>query len=293
MEQAAKEKFSDSPTKYKATVEELRSRKSAFDASQSEFVSSNADAVGKLVVAGKTLAQIQASPAFNALPGKEQAQIYEHLTIKDEQTKARNNFANYLDYSDPTKLASMTRQQVSALWPTIGMEHTQTLVNKWDQLQNKEYLLTAKMDNEQFNAIAQQFGMDPFDKNKTTQDKADLGLLHDRVNGMLEQAAKAQRRPLTREEKEGIMRDAMARKVTLKGWFASETGTGIFSEEKPIVRLTDEEQKNVFVPLDARKQILSEMQKRYKATAGTKEQAAFEPTEDNIRMWYLTTMRNK
>ena len=297
MEQKAREMFPDSPTKSAAVITELRNRKAAFDSSESEFVSANVNAVGKLMQSGKSLNQIKASPEFNALPGAKQNELSNFITdrnhmlwarsgedqIRMERDTARKNIAAYFDYTDPTKLAGMKRDEVAALFPKIGIEHTANLLQRWDSLQNKDALLTSKMDAEQFNAIANQFNLNPFEPKKSEAQKAELGTLHNNINGLLEQAAKEKRQPLTREEKENIMRKEMAKTVTVGGMMPF----GLSDSSKPIAQLSDEERKKVVVPPAARLEISAKMAERYKST----QDPMFAPTEDNLRNWYLLGLR--
>lgn len=283
MEQKAREMFPDDPAKSKATIEEIRSRTQSFNASQSEFVADNVNQVGKMVLSGRSLVQIKASPAFQALPGDKQEQIANHildrsytLSQRGEAERARANFAQYLEYTDPSKLVGMTRKQVEALWPTLGREHTATLVSRWDSLQNKDALLTSRMDAEQFNAIAQQFDLKPYEKNKSENEKATLGLIHNNVNAVLEQEAKAARRPLTREEKDVIMRREMAKTVTVAGsWWGTS--------EVRLPQLNDEQAARVVVPQTQRTTLAGEMAQLY----AVNKNPAYAPTEANLRRYYL------
>ena len=283
METRAREMFANEPAKSKAVIEEIRSRKQAFDASQSEFIADNVNQVGKMILSGQGLNKIKASPAFLALPGDKQEQIANHvldrsytLSQRGEAERARANFAAYLDYTNPEKLAGMSRKEVEALWPTLGREQTATLVSRWDSLQNKEALITARMDNEQFNAIAQQFDLKPYEKSKSENEKATLGLIHDRVNAAIEAEAKAKRHPLTREEKEGVMRREMAKTVTVAGsWWGSD--------QVRLPQLNDEQATRVVVPQTQRATLADEMAKLYSVN----KNAAYAPTEANLRRYYL------
>jgi len=297
MEQKAREMYPDSPTKSAAIITELRNRKAAFDSSESEFVSANVNSVGKLMLLGKTINQIKASPEFNALPGAKQNELSNFINdrshmlwarsgedlIRLERETARKNIAAYFEYTDPNKIVSMKRDEVAALFPKLGIEHTANLLQRWDTLQNKDALLTSKMDAEQFNALANQFNLNPFEPKKSESQKAELGTLHNNINGLLEQAAKEKRQPLTREEKENIMRKEMAKTVTVGGMMPF----GLSDSSKPIAQLSDEERKKVIVPSAARQEISAKMAERYKST----QDPMFAPTEDNLRNWYLLGLR--
>lgn len=398
MEEEARVMFDGDPKKLAATISELRNRKSAFDASQSEFNDANINDVGKLLQSGNSLVEIQGSVAFNTLPGKTQLDIVnaindrnymldqrvqaaedrtyvigqreiakedrtymlgqrdlaakdreymlkqrelaeidreyqlklreehkddraynlqqrelarldreymlkkreldeidrkwteklrgEHIvdrsfTLRERERHQREiqGMAKYFELSNPDVLVGMKREAVAALWPKIGENNTANLLQRWDTLQNKDALLTSRMDQEQFNAIAQQFDLNPFDSKKSTNEKAELGILHNNINAKLEEAAKSVRRPLTREEKEQIMRTEMAKTVTINGFFTNTT--------KPIAQLSDKDKADVIVPKADRLQIIEQMKLKYEQT----KLPVFEPTEENVRFWYLQSKR--
>ena len=184
--------------------------------------------------------------------------------------------AQYFELSNPDVLVGMKRDAVAALWPKIGEGNTANLLQRWESLQNKDNLITSRMDQEQFNAIAQQFDLKPYDSKKSTSEKAELGNLHNNINSKLEEAAKASRRPLTREEKETIMRTEMAKTVTIDGFFSNST--------KPILQLSDKQKReDVIVPNADRSQIIQQMRLKYEQT----KRPEFAPTEENVRFWYL------
>ena len=300
MEDEARTMFANEPKKLAATISELRNRKAAFDSSQSEFNDANTNTVGQLMRGNKSLVEIQGSVAFNALPGKTQLEITQAITDRAYTLKLRNEhqadrtytleerarhqrevkgMAQYFELSDPDVLVGMKRDAVAALWPKIGEGNTANLLQRWDSLQHKDNLITSRMDQEQFNAIAQQFNLNPFDTKKSTDEKAELGNLHNNINAKLEEAAKASRRPLTREEKETIMRTEMAKTVTVNGFFSNSI--------KPIVQLSDKDKADVIVPKDDRLQIIEQMRLKYEQT----KLPVFAPTEENVKFWYIQNKR--
>ena len=314
MEEDARTMFANEPKKLAATISELRNRKSAFDASQGEFNDANINAVGQLMRNKKSLVEIQGSVAFNALPGKAQLEITQAITDREYMMKQRgiaesdrmytlklrkehevdrtytleersrhqrevNGMAQYFELSNPDVLVGMKREAVAALWPKIGEGNTANLLQRWDTLQNKDNLITSRMDQEQFNAIAQQFDLKPFDSKKSTDEKAELGNLHNNINAKLEEAAKSVRRTLTREEKETIMRTEMAKTVTVNGFFSNTT--------KPIVQLSDKDKAEVIVPKEDRLLIIEQMRLKYEQT----KLPVFAPTEENVKFWYIQNKR--
>ena len=311
MEEDARSMFANDPKKLAATISELRNRKSAFDSSQGEFNDANINTVGQFMRSNKSLVEIQGSVAFNALPGKAQLEITQAITDREYTMKQRSNaesdrlytlklrrehdvdrkftleerarrqrevngMAQYFELSNPDVLVGMKRDAVAALWPKIGEGNTANLLQRWESLQNKDNLITSRMDQEQFNAIAQQFDLKPYDSKKSTSEKAELGNLHNNINSKLEEAAKSVRRPLTREEKETIMRTEMAKTVTIDGFFSNST--------KPILQLSDKQKReDVIVPNTDRSQIIEQMRLKYAQT----KRPEFAPTEENVRFWYL------
>ena len=285
MEQQVRDQYGQSnPKLAKSIIDELRSRKAAFDSSQSEFNAANLDAVGRLAASGASLTTIQASPSFQALPGNSQETVISHLKSMASANEVATQLATgpaYLKYSDPTVLSKMSRNEVIALWPVLGKTQTEALTSKWDTLQNKDALLTAHMDNDQFKGLADQFGYSPYASSQSEDQKRELGTLKQRVDDVLEQSAKQKGQPLTRDEKEKLMRSEMARTVTVKN-------TLWFNSTKPLIALTPDELKNVdmgsvTVPESERKLITQALNAKFAET----KNPAYQPTETNIRMLYV------
>ena len=177
--------------------------------------------------------------------------------------------------NDPDKLERMSTTDIIAMQGKLGLQHTEALLKRREQLQNREGKLTAKMDNDQFNAIANEYGLNPFAKSKSKSDKEVLGLVKSRVDMMLEDAVKRKRAPLTKDEKADIMRDAFKQDVEIDGLFWNST--------KPAITMTPKDAEKVVVPKGDRVQILEALKAGYKKYK-TKE---YEPTEENIRRMYI------
>ena len=177
--------------------------------------------------------------------------------------------------NDPDKLEKMSTTDIIAMQSKLGLQHTEALLKRREQLQNREGKLTAKMDNDQFNAIANEYGLDPFAKSKSKSDKEALGLVKARVDGMLEEAAKRKRAPLSKDEKADIMRDAFKQEVEIDGL--------IWNTTKPAIMMTPKDAERVVVPSSDRAQIIQALKAGYNKYK-TKE---YEPTEENIRRMYI------
>jgi hypothetical protein len=289
MEAQARERFAGDPTRQKATIDELRQRAAAFNASEGERKAGRVNAVMGAYGKGATMGQLRAMPEFQALGGQEQTQILEHIndrnhmlwarSVEDrarlEREQERKAYPAFLAYSDPETLGTMTRAQVQALLPAMGPQMTEHLITKWDGLQKAGARLEARMDSDDFNHVATRLGFDVFTKNK--DDRKALGELKFRVEQLIDQAQAAKKGPLTREEKMNMMQDEMGRTVILsRGFFG-------FTDEVPVIQLRPRDLTDVQVPVDERAAIVEKMRQRYAVT----KDPAFEPTEQNVINWYL------
>lgn len=289
LEQAARDMFKAEPDKAKAAISEIRSRVQAFNAAENERAAGNVAAVMGAFEQGASLAVLRRMPQFMALPGDKQAQIDERVTnIQNvragrdiqEMTRAQarlrlQGFAAYEQYSNPAALDAMSEAQITQLLPVLGNELTDSLLQKKRSIVKGDGKITATIDNEDFNHVAQTMGMRPYESTKSEDDKARLGELKYRVEQLINQAQLVKKGALTRDEKAELMRQEMARTVKVSGWF--------FDDTKPVIQLTADEVKNVVVPDADRKQIADALARMY-ADTGKPEYA---PTDANMRRFYL------
>lgn len=299
MEAEARKKYSNDPTRAQATVAALRERKAAWDASQNELNAGNVNNVYKMIDAGVGLSRVRATPAWQALPAKEQDAILvqqeqraaaresraaaaENRAFTAEQRQDRQllmtNSDKYLDATDPTKLASMTRTQVQALRSTFGFAATEQLLNRYDSLVKSPHDLTeAKMDDDSFKRIANDFELNAYSP-KTTEEKQQLGDLKYRVERLISAAQMKKGGKLNEDEKEVLMRGEMARTVTVDpGFFSS-------NKDVPVIRLQGGQVEQVVVPEDEHAKIVSALQAKYKTNPNNPQYA---PTPENVRRLYL------
>lgn len=312
LEKQAREAFPNDPTRQRAAVSALREMTTAWNKSQLELGAANVNEVyGMLDQPGVTLTQVMRSKAWNNLPEQQQRQIRQQLeserytaeardaaresraaaaeqraaaresrAFTAEQRKERqlllNNADKYLDYSDPQKLAAMSRPQVQALRSEFGFEATQQLLNRYDTLQKPGKIAEARMDTEDFNRYAQGLGLEPYNA-KTSAQKEQLGDLKYRVEQIIDLAQRQKGKELTREEKGELMRQEMARTVTVSGFFSNDT--------VPVIQLTGEQAKKVVVPTADRQQIIAALKTMYDQDP---KNPLYAPTEDNVRRLFLT-----
>lgn len=243
-----------------------------------------------LVLQGASVLQIQQSAAFRALDPGAQAEVLntarneelrklqraaaaesraDSAESRAERRLTRDGWAAYNDYSDPNVLSRMTRDQIANLLPKLGAQHTHNLLQKFDSFEKNPAKLTeARLDGDTFNRVAEDFNLEPFKNKKSAEEKARLGQVRDVVEREIGQLQAAQKKELTRDEKEKVMRQVLAREVSKPTWF------GMSSEQVPAVTVLKKE--SVVVPEADREAITKALKARGK-----------EPTDDAIRNWYL------
>ncbi len=291
MEAEARKRFPDDPQKVQSTINELRSRGQSWNAQDNELNAGNVNKVMEAYSKGAPMAKIKTMPEYLALPGEKQNTISEHInnrnhmlwarSIEDKQRLERQQEQKtagaYYTYSDPDVLSTMSRAQVQSLLPALGDRQTGQLLTKWESLQTKEGKRNQKMEADSFNALADEFDLNPYKSQKTTKEREMLGLVKNRVDDALEAEAARLKRDLSKEEKEQKMREVMARTVTVSGnWFGSD--------EVPAAMVRPEQEERVVVPASDRAQIVEALKEMYRAQPTNPEYA---PTEANIRKLYL------
>lgn len=300
LEDAVRTKYPDDRERQKAGIAALRERAVAHNAAQAETKADNTNRVLAIYQSTRSLAAAQKTPAWSQLSAADQLKIEDYVRgqqasilnlsnqasqrellnqERDQRRLKLQGFAAYAAYSDPEVLAKMSDQQVQALLPSLGNELTEHLLTKRRALTTRDAIGDAKIDNDDFNAIASRMGLRPHEKHQSEEQKAKLNELRYRVETIVDKAQRDSKAKLTREQKQEIMQREVSRTVSVPGWFWTAT-------EKPVITLSQDELKKVVVPADARKQIVEGMAQAYKLRGGKE----FEPTEENIRRWYARSV---
>lgn len=299
MEQQLREQFKDSPDTLKKAIAGLRERSAAFNAQQGEIRAGGINDVWGMIDAGAGMRTVRNSQAWLNMPEKDRHDIMKTLeseaavrssraasessrALTEMQRTEKLNFMRngdlYLTQSDPTVLSKMSRGQVEAKRSQFGMEATQHLLNRWDDLQKPGKIAEAKMDKQDFDQIADSLGLQPFARNLDEDKKRALGSLQYRVEQLIDMKQRSEKRTLTRDEKSVLMKQEMAKQVTVEGgWFSSD-------KQVPVVQLSPEQLKDVVVPSDERAQIVDALKSAYQKNPAN---PAYAPTEDNIRRLYV------
>jgi hypothetical protein len=290
MEAEIRKQYPNDAARAKSGISALRERVAAHNSSQAEVKAGAINSVMDVYAKTRSLASVQQSPEWQVLGGADRMKIEEHITnvqtaqlnrasaadARNQTQLQRRGMGAYLQYSDPQVLAGMSDAQVQALLPSLGNELTSHLVDKKRALSSKLATTEAKLDQDDFNAIASDMGLKPFEKSPSEDHKATLGALKFRTEQMIDAAQQQKKAPLSREEKNTLMRNEMAKTVSSPTWW------GLSSTEKPVISLTPQELTQIKVPAPDRKQIVEAMAAAYKQSP----RADLEPTDANVKRWY-------
>lgn len=260
----------------------------------------HANATGRVMAAysqGATLAQLQKLPEWTHLKDGGAA-IKEHVTdrqhalaVRGEEDRARalrqlglKNFAAYGQYSDPRAIDAMSREEISALLPVIGPDLTMDLLRKKDGfVKSEEKLRAATMDANDFNDVADKMGLKPFDRSKSADEQGRLNELHVRVEGLIDQWQRDNKREMPREDKRRMMTQELSRMVALPGalW-----GTNT----KPAILLKPDEVSRI-VRIDMTQQDKDEFLARMETLYARTNDPKYKPTDANLAAYWLSLKR--
>lgn len=277
MEALLRKSLKGAPDVLKLAISNLRQRAQAFNAQQGEAKAQNVAGVWQLVDSGTPLSGVYLSDQWLALDGITKQTLRKQL---DSGGMLMQNADNYLTFSDPDVLSKMSRAQVESLRGDFGLEATKHLLDRWDQLQRPDKLAEARMDTDDFNMVADAMGLKPFASGLSENKKRDLGMLKYRVEQLINRQQSEAKRTLTRKEKMSLMREEMARKVTVNPWYRS-------SKEVPVIQLTPDQSKYVVVPPAERARIVEALRARYAKDPNNPD---YFPTEENVRRLYIRSI---
>lgn len=296
LEQAIRDRGDLGDEAKKSAISALRERAVAFKDARRERDDQLEASVNQAILNGAGAGQIRSMPAFLQLSPESARKIMDYVenrALRNEQRLAaresraaaadareqtrltREGMGAYLIYSNPDNLVGMSEHQVLNLLPTLGNDLTQHLMQQKRALGNPAKLAEARMDQEDFDHIGRQMSL-PVDKTtKSEAEKQLIGELKYRVEQRIAAVQQASGKPLARNEKMDLMRQEMARTVSVSGWFSNT--------DVPVIALTPKQVENVVIPAGDRKQITEAMQTYFRRT-GAKQ---YEPTEENLRRFYL------
>ena len=237
MEDALREKLKDNPDALEKGMADLRTRVQAFTTQRTAESNAAQSAVNQLILKGQNMGQIQNSPAFIELSARHPEAARSIVTFmenraytaearanireqRDERALYKKNTDLALKMSDPTKLTALSRDEVINMLPLLGPSATAHLVEKWDMFhKDPKKLVEAKIDNDEFNTLADSVGLKPFDPTKSENEKRDLGLLKQKVEERIDAAINGPggtKKELNREQKRVLMQQILDDHIVTK-----------------------------------------------------------------------------
>lgn len=265
--------------------------------------------VMEMVYSGKSPAAVLADPLYQGLRDKgavlKAIQDYQYTQVlranandaralgqlqRQEAEMHIRGAAKAFEFMDPTVLAATPREKIALQLPILGRQWTELLLNRKDS-QEKRAPDDVKVDHDDMMAAMEEMKLKPFEKNKNEEGKALIATTQSRIERALTEA-QAGGAKLSREQKNKLIREEIAKTVTVNGSiFGSLT-----SDKKPVVELTPDDLKRVQIPAseyetvtlpDGKKRagIQDEMAELYKLSGGKDKR--YEPTPENLARFYL------
>ena len=198
----------------KAAYDIITNKAAVHNRSANERKAAAVSGIWEMALANKSLDEIMGTPAFQILSGDTKVTLIGQIQTFKTKGESLEQQARYLDLTnDPAKLAAMSNEQITALAPQLGQKLTADLMRKRADLNNPEKIAAATIDNEDFNMLANQAGLKPFDTKKSDKEKASLGQLKYAVEQRIYTEQVTRKRQLTRDEKLQMMQQELDNKV--------------------------------------------------------------------------------
>ena len=220
------------PAERKAVYDIIANKVAVHNRSANERRAESVSGIWEMALASKPLDEITRSPEFQALPGDQKVTLIGQIQTFQTKGESLEQQARYLDLTnEPAKLAAMSNSQIIALAPQLGQKLTADLMRKRADLNNPEKISAATIDKEDFNMLAQQADLKPFDTKKSEKEKAALGRLQYAVEQRIYTEQVTKKRQLTRDEKLKVMQQEIDNKVFVDT-FGRDKETSISLVEK-------------------------------------------------------------
>lgn len=280
-------------------MNQLHATYQAFASTQKTAQDAYAGKVMDAIAGGATMAQVLRMPEYGNLDGQTKERIQTHVETLANQRLARqaaadaradradaradsakglNAMSDYADLvNDPARLAALTPDQVKALPLTFSKPQIEHIMTLKAGLNSQADVKVAQLNNEQFDAIAPQFGLpsskEPNFKNDSARPM--YFAVKSRVDQVLQQAQHDARRPLTQDEKQKIIQREISNGVQVN----RPTWMGLSHDtvNLPALAVGKDDAANVVVPDRDRQLILDAYKTRGLPT----------PDDNTIRAKYL------
>ncbi len=253
----------------------LREKTAAHDKGVAERRAANLSAIWNAAKAGSGIAKIGSMPEYNALDGHSQYQVQKDLEdrswtlkVRAEADPTRKAAQHRLYWETLPKLPGMSENAITAMYPRLGVELTDDLMKEKRKVDAPGKAPT--IDTDVFNHWAREYGIKP-EVTRYSDNRAKLGEIAYKVKREIEAEESARKRPLTRPEKETIMKRGLIEvdvRVGEKSFFSSGR------EKKRLFDVQDF--GTIFVPPADREEIARDLKAR-----------GVPVTDDNILSQYL------
>lgn len=252
--------FKDDPEGLKLAMADLKERASTHDYSVKQRQSQVVGGIWNQVLSGASIANIKKSKEYRSLGGAEQAEMITKIENYQKRGQDGDSIEKFAEYwavaSNPQRLSQMSDAEIFAMAPKIGTSLVKSLLtSKQTMLKGDDKVVSASIDQDQFNFWVGKAGLDP----KKNDDKNTIGELKYRVETMIDEQQRALNRQLNRKEKDDIMKAMFVQvPVRVKNRWYQGGGTGI--EMRPLYDVKNPESIVVQGPdrtavIDALKQV--------------------------------------
>lgn len=232
--------FDGKPEELKAARAELDRQVALRNKAQVETNAGGIEAVYGMHNQGQGIATIKRTAQWAALPAKTQdaiayewdqrarAESTQNLQdrLRIEQELQLKYAPKMLEWSQPEALAKMTRPEILAKAPEIGIRNTEELLKMWQSYSTHQVTLgDATIDNDIFRNVLDGAGIN---SSPPKGDKAGAQLVLDlraRVKSTLDQMQPSMKRQLTETEKTKVMQDIVNEKVLRRGYWSGQFDT--------------------------------------------------------------------
>jgi hypothetical protein len=218
------------------------------DSDKKKIEAENEAAVTDSIIQGVPIEDIMRTPEWKIVPATKQRALIKYAKTvgsgKDVPVTPEN-FNQFQTLMNPDELVHHSEAELRALAPYLGRAQvTQLLKAKraLDKFDTSKVGLTKR----EFDRLADLAGLDPYNPQKSADDKIELGAFYGQVISVLSEEQETVGRKLRQNEIYDIMQREMDNKITSDaGWFSR-------AEETPLFRTTEEQRANVVIPPEER-----------------------------------------
>jgi hypothetical protein len=260
MEKEARRQYKDDPRVLGSVIAQLRSMAGAYESQRQEVIAGRKATVLEAYHNNATLSDIQRMPEYLEMDGSSKQQLRDYMVNSGwtadqraraqqsyvEGDKATQGFQRYWELSNPNELQRMSEAQILSLTPEMGQQLVGDLMAQKRRIMaagagGGASVLEVTVDQELFNTLAHDAGLKPFDKNLSSEQKAYLGRLKNKVEKTIDLHQQQLGRKLQRSEKEELMQKEIDSQVLV-----DEYGR---DPKRPAGAIGAEQRSKVYVPL--------------------------------------------